>query len=69
MSLGLRDSILILESAGKTIERNVVKEQIGVNTMASMFGSIMGPPAESEYPVEPVCVAIITPSASSFAMG
>ncbi len=49
----------------KKLERKVVKEQIGVNTMASTFGSMTGPPAESEYPVEPVCVAMIMPSASS----
>lgn len=36
---------------------------IVVITIICDFGSIIGPPAESEYPVEPVGVQIITPSA------
>lgn len=36
--------------------------QIGVKMKASMRGWMIGPPAESEWPVEPVGVASITPS-------
>ena len=53
-----------VESALKTRGR-VVREwgHMGVTQMASSAGSRMGPPAEREYAVEPVGVAIITPSA------
>ena len=37
--------------------------QIGVITIASVSGERIGPPAEREYAVEPVGVAIIIPSA------
>src|SRR5438067_11761658 len=37
--------------------------QIGVITNTPQSGSRIGPPAESEYAVEPVGVAIIKPSA------
>ena len=36
---------------------------IGVNTKDLVVGAITGPPQLSEYPVEPVGVAIIKPSA------
>ena len=36
---------------------------IGVNTIASSSGSTIGPPAETEYAVEPVDDAAIIPSA------
>src|SRR5437867_6665502 len=50
--------------AGSTIGRLVsVWEQIGVRTTASIVGKRMGPPAESEYAVEPVGVAMMRPSA------
>ena len=37
--------------------------QIGVIIRAGSCGWMIGPPAESEWPVEPVGVATITPSA------
>jgi hypothetical protein len=48
MLFGLSGSIVILEVAGKTMERKTVSEQIGVKTMAAISGSMTGPPAESE---------------------
>ena len=36
--------------------------QIGVRIKASASGSTIGPPADMEYPVEPVAVETITPS-------
>ena len=48
---------------GTTIGRTVSSEgQIGVKMNASIFGWMIGPPAESEWPVEPVGVAIMRPS-------
>jgi hypothetical protein len=41
-------SIVTFDFAEKTIERNTVKEQIGVKTNVSTSGSKTGPPAESE---------------------
>jgi len=64
MSFSLVASIFTLQLAGSTIDRNTVSEQIGVKTIASTSGSSTEPPAESEYPVEPVCVETINPSAS-----
>ncbi len=46
--LGLRTTTVILEWAGKTMERRTLKEQMGVKTKASTEGSRTGPPAESE---------------------
>ena len=37
--------------------------QIGVKSILSIFGSTTGPPADSEYAVEPVGVEIMIPSA------
>ena len=37
---------------------------IGVTTTALAFGLMIGPPADRFYPVDPVGVATITPSAS-----
>ena len=37
--------------------------QIGVTTIAGTDGCTIGPPADSEYAVEPVGVATISPSA------
>ena len=54
---------VIVESAGKTNERKTVNEQMGVMTKAPIAGSKTGPHADSEYPVEPVWVAMIMPSA------
>src|SRR3989304_7409261 len=66
---GLMTSIVRFDSAGKTTERKTLKEHTGVNTNAFTFGSRTGPPAESEYAVEPVCVATIKPSAWQLRMG
>src|SRR6266536_2008553 len=50
--------------AGNTIGRLVsVCEQIGVSTIASTLGATIGPPADSEYAVEPVAVEMMRPSA------
>ena len=49
---------------GSTIGRLVnVCEQIGVMTTASIVGNRIGPPADSEYAVDPVGVEMISPSA------
>ena len=57
----VRDS---LPAADSTIGRfESPWEQIGVTTKASTEGSRIGPPAESEYAVEPLGVATMTPSA------
>ncbi len=37
--------------------------QIGVMMKADRLGCMIGPPADREWPVEPVVVATITPSA------
>src|SRR5947207_9459168 len=50
--------------AGSTMGRFVsVCEQIGVSTMASTLGNTIGPPADSEYAVDPVGVEMMRPSA------
>ena len=52
-----------MEVAGRTTERfDRVCGQIGVRLRACMSGAITGPPAESEYAVEPVGVDTINPS-------
>ena len=51
--------MVTLDSAGNTMEWNTVKEQIGVSTKPLIPGSRTGPPADREYPVDPVCVEII----------
>ncbi len=43
--------------------------QIGVARSASTVGRTIGPPAESEYAVEPVGVATMSPSAARVPMG
>jgi len=56
--------ILISSEAGTTSGRTVSEcGQMAVTTMHSTSGTTMGPPADSEYAVEPVGVAKITPSA------
>src|SRR5262247_2342447 len=40
-----------------------VWEQIGVSTTAGIVGKTIGPPADSEYAVEPVGVEMMSPSA------
>ena len=53
-----------IKSADKIILRTDNEcGQIGVNNNSSASGSTIGPPADILYPVEPVGVAIITPSA------
>ena len=42
---------------------NIECGQIGVIKMQSISGEIIGPPADSEYAVEPVAVDKIKPSA------
>ena len=42
--------------------RKMLSGMIGVMTKALTPGSKTGPPAEREYPVEPVWVAIMSPS-------
>src|SRR5512136_2684693 len=61
--------MVTFESAGKTTDLNTVREQMGVKTNASTSKSKTGPPAESEYPVDPVCVPRINPSAWHFRTG
>ena len=60
---------VMVELAGKTSEWNTVNEQMGVITKAPTAGSKTGPPAEKEYPVEPVSVATIKPSAWQLRIG
>ena len=60
---GLLALMVIVEFLGKTIGRNGMSGQTAVTTNASMSLSSTGPPAESEYPVDPTCEATITPSA------
>ena len=56
--------IWITLSSGTITGRLVsVCGQIGVIASAATEGKTMGPPAESEYAVEPVGVATISPSA------
>ena len=51
---------------GKTMEREMLKGQTEVRTKTSNSGSRAGPPTEREYPVDPVWVATINPSAWKF---
>ena len=60
---------VILHLAGKISEWKTVNEHIGVITKAPNPGSKTGPPAENEYPVEPVSVATIMPSAWQLRIG
>ncbi len=54
---------VIDEEEGKTRGRNErLRGQMGVNTIALRDGWTIGPPAESEYAVEPVGVETISPS-------
>ena len=56
-----------VESPSKSTEReNSECGHTGVISMQSICGEIMGPPAESEYAVEPVGVAKSKPSARYF---
>ena len=52
------------ESVEATIGRKrSVCAQIGVSTIAFRPSAMIGPPAESEYPVAPIVVATMIPSA------
>lgn len=54
---------VINDDDGKTSGRNdKLRGQIGVKTSALSEGWTMGPPAESEYAVDPVGVDTISPS-------
>jgi hypothetical protein len=54
----------ILELVGnKTVRNDSERGQIGVTTRVSTDGCTMGPPADSEYAVDPVGVDMINPSA------
>ena len=58
-----RTRSVIDEEDGKTRGRNDrLRGQIGVNTIALRDGCTIGPPAESEYAVEPVGVDTMRPS-------
>ena len=63
-SVEVRRSENYVEFIKVTIEREKsVCEQTGVIIILSISGSTTGPPAESEYAVEPVGVETITPAA------
>ena len=66
---GLITFRVISEFVGKTMDLNTVNAHMGVTSIASIVLSSTGPPAEREYPVEPVCVATIMPSAWHFSIG
>lgn len=54
---------VIIEDEGKTSGRkDRLRGQIGVRTRALRDGWTMGPPADSEYAVDPVGVETIRPS-------
>ncbi len=54
---------MIADEEGKTSGRNErLRGHMGVSTIALSDGCTMGPPAESEYAVEPVGVDTIRPS-------
>ena len=69
MFFGLVTFKVISESVEKTRDLNTVSAHMGVTSIASIVLSSTGPPAEREYPVEPVCVATIMPSAWHFKIG
>ncbi len=59
--------IIMFPSSGTTIGLKFsVCGQIGVINNTLLYGLIIGPPAESEYPVEPVGDEINTPSPRKF---
>ena len=59
----IRTRRVIDEDEGKTRGRNdKLRGHIGVKTSALSEGCTMGPPAESEYAVDPVGVETIMPS-------
>lgn len=66
---GLITFKMISASVGKIIDLKTVSAHMGVTSIASIILSSTGPPAESEYPVAPVWVATISPSAWQFSMG
>lgn len=54
---------MIADEEGKTSGRKErLRGQMGVSTIALSDGCTIGPPAESEYAVEPVGVDTIRPS-------
>lgn len=54
---------VIADEEGKTSGRKErLRGQMGVSTIALSDGCTIGPPAESEYAVEPVGVDTISPS-------
>jgi hypothetical protein len=58
-----RTRSVIEDNAGKTSGRNdKLRGQIGVRTIALREGWTIGPPAESEYAVDPVGVETMRPS-------
>ena len=58
-----RTRSVIADDAGKTSGRNDrLRGHIGVSTSALSDGCTIGPPAESEYAVEPVGVDTMRPS-------
>ena len=61
----LANNFISMEDESRTTTGRSVKVcgQIGVITKASTAGCTIGPPAESEYAVEPVGVPTINPSA------
>lgn len=60
---GFRTRKVIAEDDGNTRGRNdKLRGQIGVRTIALSEGCTIGPPADSEYAVEPVGVEMIRPS-------
>ena len=55
--------MVTLQSGEMTVERVTLKcGHTGVTIMASSDGSMTGPPADILYEVEPVEVAVMTPS-------
>ena len=64
LSSGPREVTRITLVSGTSTGRLVsMCGQIGVRQMAGTDGKMIGPPAESEYAVEPVGVEMIRPSA------
>uniref|UniRef100_K3WHE0 Uncharacterized protein n=1 Tax=Globisporangium ultimum (strain ATCC 200006 / CBS 805.95 / DAOM BR144) TaxID=431595 RepID=K3WHE0_GLOUD len=65
--LVIGNSILSVALSWKSSGRNDnVCGQMGVNSIVGTDGCVMEPPADNEYAVEPVGVAMMIPSAAIF---